>query len=247
MSEIKISSIQAIILAGGLGTRLKPITETIPKPMVGINGKPFLEYQIRQIKSSGIKNIILCVGYLGNKIEEYFRNGEKFGVDIEYSYEQEPLGTAGAIKNSEKLISTPSFIVMNGDTFSFINLKNLFLNHIQNSYIATMAVTKAINPKEQELVELKDNIIINFHKRDTLEHKNHLVVNKNPLSNAGTYVLDREILKIIPSGIKFSIEKEIFPLLVNKMAGFLYEGYLKDIANVQFCNEFEKDISGGII
>ena len=88
---------QVIILAGGLGTRLRPVTETIPKVMVDILGKPFLEYKINQIKKFGIRNIILCVGYLGEIIEDYFGKGDKFGVNIRYAYEKELLGTAGAI------------------------------------------------------------------------------------------------------------------------------------------------------
>lgn len=238
---------QVLILAGGLGTRLLPFTKMTPKPMIEINGKPFLEYKIEQIKNSGIKKIILCVGYLGNIIEEHFGDGKNFGVEISYAYEKELLGTAGAIKNAESLIKSKQFIVMNGDTYTSINLEKLLVTHFWSNLPITLAVANATNPKEQELVELNDGVITNFYKRNTSEHENHLNINKNPLINLGVYVLDKEILDLIPPGIKVSLEQEIFPKLVKKMSGFYYQGYMKDLANNKFCEELEKDILEGKI
>lgn len=233
------------ILVGGLGTRLKPITEIIPKPMVSICGKPFLEYQIKQIKNCGIKNIIFCVGYLGEKVKEYFGDGENFGVNISYSYEKELLGTAGAIKNAESLIKTDSFLVLNGDTYLNIDFRNLFSFHEEKNFPVTMAVTSATNPQEQELVEVEDNTIIKFYKRNTPEHKEHIEKNPNPLINAGAYAFNKSILDLIPAEKKVSLEQEIFPQLIKKIIGFKHNGYIKDIANIQFCREFEKDILEG--
>ena len=118
---------QAVLLVGGLGTRLRPITESVPKPMVEVEGKPFLEYKIESLKKYGIKKFILCVGYLGHLVEEYFGDGKRFGVDIAYSYERdELLGTAGAVKNAENLVSG-DFIVSNGDTFLDIDFQCLIV------------------------------------------------------------------------------------------------------------------------
>ncbi len=235
-----------VILAGGLGTRLRPITETIPKPMVDILGKPFLEYKIRQLKDSGMQKIILCVGHFGKMIEDYFGEGEKFGVNIQYAYEKELLGTAGALKNAEEFINTDSFIVINGDTYSTINLRDLFLLHQTHNLPVTMAVTSATNPTEQELVEM-DNLIVNkFHKRDTIEHQNHIKENPAPLINAGAYTFDKIILNLIPKGEKISLEMDIFPNLLQKIKGFIYEGYIKDLANIQLCEELKKDIIKGM-
>ncbi len=230
---------QALILAGGLGTRLKPITETIPKPMVEINGKPFLEYMIEHLKKYGIRKVILCVGYLGNKIEEYFGNGEKFGLEITYSYEQELLGTAGAIKKAEKLIETDVFLVLNGDTYSLIDIDALLKSHNPN-FLLTTVVAPAINPSEQELVGVENGIINQLFRRNTFEHKEHLRKNSAPLINAGIYVFNRRILNLIPSEEKVSLEKEIFPFLIGKIGGFEYNGYFKDIANPQLCRELEE-------
>ncbi len=222
---------EVVILVGGKGTRLKPLTKIVPKPMVEINGKPFLEYKIKQIKDFGAKKIILCVGYLGNIIQDYFGNERKFGVDISYSHEEELLGTAGAIKKAENLIEGNSFIVMNGDTHSYINLNELSLFHKQHNFPMTMVVTEAKNSKEQELVELQNSVIVNFYQRNTPEHKEFLEKNTNPLVNAGVYIFDRKILGLIPLEKKTSLEQEIFPKLINNSAGFKYHGYLKDIAN----------------
>ncbi|MCJ7509172.1 MAG: sugar phosphate nucleotidyltransferase, partial [candidate division Zixibacteria bacterium] len=115
---------QALILCGGLGKRLRPLTRKIPKSMLPVAGKPFLEYLIKLLKQNGIKEIILCTGYLHNKLKDYFGDGEKFGVNIQYSREHFPLGTGGAIKNAEKLIKS-RFFVLNGDSYINLNLKSL--------------------------------------------------------------------------------------------------------------------------
>ena len=238
---------QVVILAGGLGTRLRPSTEVIPKPMIGINGKPFLEYQIDQIKNFGIENVVLCVGYLGNIIENYFKDGKNFGVNIKYSYEQELLGTAGALKNAETLIKSDSFIVMNGDCYTNVPLPEIFSAHKIKKFPITIAVAKATNPKEQELVEIEHGLVTKFLKRDTPEHKKHLNENLSYSINAGVYVFDKKILGLIPHGKKFSLEQNIFPYFTNKMQAFSYKGYLKDLATIQFCREFEQDLLGGKI
>jgi mannose-1-phosphate guanylyltransferase len=233
---------QVVILAGGLGTRLMPITEKIPKPMFRICGKPFLEYKLSQIKDRGIKEVLLCVSYLGEKIENYFGNGEKLELNLKYSYEKERLGTAGALKNAEFLIKKDNFIVMNGDTYSDINLNEFFLCH-KNSLI-TMAVSPCINPEENELVEIKNGFVGNFHKRGTKEHKEYSKKNPAPMMNVGLYVLNREILSFIPKGKVCSLEQEIFPKFSGEIRVFEYNGYIKDLANIHYCAEFEEYIRG---
>jgi len=114
---------QVVILAGGKGTRLRPITYQVPKPMVPIHGKPFLQYQLELIKSLGINEVLLLVGYLGKQIEEYFGGGPKFGLNIEYSYENNPLGTGGALKNAEEKLAE-KFLLLNGDTFLPMDYEN---------------------------------------------------------------------------------------------------------------------------
>ena len=111
---------QAIILAGGLGTRLRSVVSDRPKPMALVEGKPFLEYVLQGLKKSGIDDIIFAVGYKGGMVEEYFGDGARFGIRARYAYEEELLGTAGAIKNAGKYVTDEQFFVLNGDTFSLI-------------------------------------------------------------------------------------------------------------------------------
>ncbi len=232
----------AVVLVGGLGTRLLPFTEKVPKPMIDIHGKPFLEYKLNTLKKHGITKIILCVAYLGEKIRDYFGNGENFGLDITYSYEKELLGTAGAIKNAEQLIKTDYFIVTNGDTYSEINFQDMIFTHKNFNYPITMAISKATNPKEQELINIKNREIIGFYRRETKEHAEELEKKQELLINAGTYILNREVLNLIPFNKKVSLENEIFPLFIGKILGFRYKGYIKDIANSKFCEEFKEDL-----
>ena len=181
--EVPKRAYQALILVGGLGTRLRPYTEQVPKPMVEIDGRPFLEFKIESLRKHGIKDFILLVGHLGEKVEEYFGDGKRLGINIKYSYEREQLlGTAGAIKNAEHLI-TGDFIVTNGDTFLDVDLDKLIESHQSHQSNFTMVVTEATHPKTQELVEINNNKILKIHKRDTPEHNNHIESVHNPLIN----------------------------------------------------------------
>jgi len=233
---------QAVILAGGLGVRLKPITETIPKPLVEINGKPFLEYLIDHLKKNGIKKIILCVAYLGDKIENYFGDGTRFGVEIKYSYEKELLGTAGAIKNAENLIETENFLVFNGDTYTQIDLGAFLKSHNSSGFLANIAIASSTKPFEQELIKSKDGKITEFLRRNTLSHQEFLKNELNPKVNAGAYIFNKSVLNSIPSGEKVSLEREVFPSLLGRIGVFEYNGYLKDLADINLCKEFEEDI-----
>src|SRR5439155_13212413 len=120
------SGSQAVILAGGLGTRMRPVTETIPKPMISVAGKPFLQHQLELLKASGIDRSLLLVAYLGERIEKYFGDGETFQLNISYSYEPTPLGTGGALKNAEGKLQN-LFVLLNGDTFLGIDYSALVL------------------------------------------------------------------------------------------------------------------------
>lgn len=238
---------QALILVGGLGTRLRPITQKVPKPMVEIEGKPFLELKIESLKKYGITNFILCVGYLGEIVEEYFGDGEEFGVNIQYSYEkQELLGTAGAIKNAEPLIKG-TFLAMNGDTFIDIDINSLLKFHESHDSPFTMVLAEACHARTQELIESDDGKIIKLYKRDTPEHENYLKIKHNPLANGGIYVFNKEILDNIPNNKKVSLEQEIFPNILEKTKGFLHKGYMLDIADEGDWDEFKKDIKEGLI
>lgn len=245
--EVPKRAYQALILVGGLGERLRPHTEQVPKPMVEIEGRPFLEFKIESLRKHGIKDFILLVGHLGEKVEEHFGDGKRFGINIQYSYEREQLlGTAGAVKNAEDLI-TGDFIVTNGDTFLDIDFEKLIEVHESNNSPFTLTVAPATHPKTQELVEVSNNKITAIHKRDTSEHENHLITTQNPYVNAGCYIMSKDILSIIPKNQKISLEQEIFPQITHKMHGFEHPGYMLDVADENDWDEFIKDVREGLI
>ena len=130
---------KAVILAGGLGTRLKPYTNSLPKPMLPLGEKPILEHLIEWVRKNGVKEIVLCVSYLRKKIEDYFGDGEKFGVKIEYAISKKPLATAGQLKTAEKFIDG-TFVCIYGDSIYNFSLRNMIAQHTKNKSIVTMSL-----------------------------------------------------------------------------------------------------------
>jgi len=158
---------QAVILAGGKGTRLRPLTYRMPKSIVPINGKPFLQYQLELIKSYGINEVLLLVSYLGEQIERYFNNGSKFGLSIEYSYEESPLGTGGALKNAEDKLKK-EFLLLNGDTFLPIDYRKLISYFHQYNKIGVITVYNNSKKIASNNIAIgKSNLIIDYNKKDS--------------------------------------------------------------------------------
>jgi NDP-sugar pyrophosphorylase family protein len=215
---------QALILAGGLGTRLRKITKDTPKVMVNIKERPFLEYLILQLKNYNLNDIILCTGYLKEKIESYFGNGNHLGVNIVYSEEPKPLGTGGAIKLAESLVKSDDFIVMNGDSFFDIDLDKLISYHFNKRALATIALVEVKDIRRFGIVKIdKDGKIESFFEKAKKQDSN--------LINGGTYLLNKEIFKFIPKDKSISLEKEIFPKLINsnRFYGVSFKNYFIDI------------------
>ncbi len=205
---------QALILAGGLGTRLGELTKIKPKPMMEINGKPFLEHLISFLKKFGIDNLVITSGYLGNVIEDYFGNGEKFGVKISYIQEKELLGTGGAIKNAKDLLHD-EFYVLNGDSFCNIDFKKLKELHVNSNSMFTLALTLA-EDEDNEAVVIDENSeilkVLQRHTPESIEHR------KNNITyiNGGVYYVKKQVLDLIPEG-KVSLENGMFPLFIEKI------------------------------
>lgn len=225
---------KAIILAGGFGTRLKSITgENTPKPMVSIAGKPFLEHQINFLKDQGVTEIILTVHHMANQIKSYFGTGGRLNVNITYAEEDVPLGTAGAIKNAEKYIDG-TFLVLNGDSYSQINLKDLMEFHKSKKGIVTMSLTKTKDSSRYGSVSVSDGKVINFSEKG---------IQREGLINSGVYVFEPEIFSYIPKDKNISLEKEIFSSLIKeeKIQGYEYEGYFMDIGIPETYKKFKED------
>jgi mannose-1-phosphate guanylyltransferase len=207
----------AMILCAGFGTRLKGYTLQTPKPMLPIQGKPVLEHTIQHLAGLDIKNIIINLHYLADQITSYFGDGKKWGVTITYSYENRPLGTAGAIKNVEHLLrNTPDFFVLYGDVICNENYSRLYDFHIQTKGLGTIIVHK--RRKSNSIVEINSKKrVIRFLERPKQNSRKgyHWV-------NSGLYILKNEILDIIPAASYCDFPGDIFPLLVNQNQLYAY-------------------------
>ncbi len=182
---------KAIILAGGRGKRLRPVTDYIPKPLVPIKNIPIIEWQLKYLKKFGVDEVIICTGYKQEMVERYL-DVKKIGIKIRYSVEKTPLGTGGAIKKAGKMIKEKSFFVINGDTITNIDLKKL--SEKQNSIASIELQTKF------GILETRDDKIINFKEKKEVS---------DTWMNAGIYHLEKSILKDLPD--KGDIEKTVFP------------------------------------
>jgi mannose-1-phosphate guanylyltransferase len=208
---------KAVILSGGFGTRLRPLTINTPKSMVPVLNIPFLEYFIKRLKAHKVTDIALAVSYLAQPIKDYFGDGSRFDVRLSYTVEDTPLGTAGAVKNVGGFIDEPT-LVFNGDIFTDLDLTDMMEHHKRNKAMLTIALTPVEDPTSYGLVETDDhNRILRF-----LEKPNPDEITTNMI-NAGTYILEPEVMSLIPSQANCSFERDIFPLLLrDKKEVFAY-------------------------
>jgi len=209
---------KAIILAGGKGTRMKPMTNFLPKPMLRIHDKPILEHNIELLKRHGIKDIVLSIGYKGDKIKEYFGDGRQFGVNISYIEEDEPMGTAGPLNLLKGKIND-TFILMNGDELKDIDLEDMFMFHKRNKGTATLALTTVEDPSMYGVAVMNGNRIRTFVEKPNKQNA------PSKLISAGLYILDPEVLKSVPEGFSM-MENDVFPKLATneKLLGYVFSG-----------------------
>jgi len=233
----------AAILAGGRGTRLSSMIKRIPKPLVKIAGKPVLEHQILLLRKYGIKKAWLLLGYMGEKIREYFGDGKKWKVKIYYHQEKELLGTAGALKILENYVKE-DFLVLSGDIMLDIDLKRFIRFHKKKNGIATFIVHPSDHPLDSDLVEVnKEDRIISLLKRP---HPPERIFHN--LSIASIYIFSPKIFKFIPKNRKTDIEKDILPKLLksgSKIYAYRTSEYIKDIGTPSRLMKVRKDYKLG--
>ena len=219
--------VKAIILTGGRGTRLGKLTNITQKTMLDINGRPFLEYITNQLKKYNIYQIIFCTGYRAEQIKRHFKDGSDFGLKIEYSHEEKPLGTGGAIKNCTHLINE-TFIVMNGDTFIDVDYGCLLEFHKLKKSLCTIVLTGVKNPQRYGSVTIwPDGRIKSFMEKAIFQQAG-TKMNQNSFISAGVYVFEPEILNNLPKWIS-SLERDIFPSIKSGIYGFVHNGKFIDI------------------
>lgn len=214
---------QALILAGGAGTRLRPVLADLNKPMAPIRGKPFLEYLLLQLKKHGVDDVTLCVGYKAQLIQSYVGDGERWGLRVSYSYETAFLGTGGALKRAEELILADSFFVMNGDSLFDVDLRALMRYHREMRALATLALARVADTQRYGTVALDESGQVASFVEKGNGHAEGLI-------NAGVYVFARQTLDVIPSGRAVSLEREVLPNLIERgLYGLPSNGYFVDI------------------
>lgn len=202
-----IQDLKAVLLVGGLGTRLRSVVPSTPKVLASLGRTSFLELLVEQLRSRGIRRLIMCSGYLADQIEAQFGDGAKWGVSIEYSKEEQPLGTAGAVKNAERsLRDAPAFIVMNGDSFLEVDFAGLLDFHQSHSATVTLAVTRVDDTSRYGTVRVDSTGRV----KGFAEKTNQAVPG---LINGGVYVFSQAVFQYLPMG-PASLEKDVFPALI---------------------------------
>ena len=228
---------QVVILCGGLGTRLKEITKAVPKSMVLIHGKPFLQYLVELLVQQGYFQFLFLTGYLGEQIQSYFLNGDSWGVRIQYSQELSPIGTGGALQIAEKYIED-DFLLLYGDSYLDIFYKNFFEEFQKNKKIAQVAVFKDLNQETRVIPNIlwdaKSKQIVSYQKDAGGSHT-HI--------DAGVLALSKSVFQFFPSGLNsFSLENNIFPLLLqkNELMGYEVPHRFYDIGTFERLKVFEQ-------
>jgi mannose-1-phosphate guanylyltransferase len=216
--------VQAVILVGGQGTRLRPLTSTVPKPVVPLVNRPFISYMLEWLREHGIDDVILSCGFLATSVRNVLGDGSGLGLRLRFIEEPEPRGTAGAVKLAEPMLDE-RFLMLNGDVLTDIDLTKQIAQHEDTGARATLALVPVGDPTAYGLVILEqDNAVKDFVEKPSSDRV------KSNLISAGAYVLEREILELVAPDRNVSIEREVWPQLIGEgLYGFPSESYWLDI------------------
>lgn len=230
---------EAIILAGGFGTRLKSVVNDVPKPMAPINNEPFLNYVFDYLKHYQIEHVVLSTGYLSEKIVEYYKTVYK-GIKVSYAKEETPLGTGGGIRLAMTKCTTKDVLVLNGDSFFDVDINTHYKNHSCKIGHCTLALRKVDDAARYGTIVLgSENVIETFKEKDNIEHAG--------LINGGVYILNREVyLNKTEENVSFSIEKDFYEKKIKELQifGFEYDGYFIDIGIPEDYKKAQDDFKG---
>jgi mannose-1-phosphate guanylyltransferase len=230
---------KAIILVGGLGTRLRPLTCNTPKPMIPLVNQPFIEHMIESIRDQGVDEVILAVQYLADRFRDALGDGSRLGLKVHIIEEPEPRGTAGAVKNVEQMLDGTTF-VFNGDVMTDLDLQAMLAFHREHGSKCTIALTPVEDPTAFGLVETeRDGRIRRFLEKPRPED-----VTTNMI-NAGTYILEPDVFRYVPPGQHYMFERGLFPVLLqtsDPMYGFPSRSYWTDVGKPQTYLEVHHDI-----
>ncbi len=235
---------KAVVLVGGQGSRLRPITFDVPKAMVPLRNRPFMAYVVDFLRRAGLDGVVLSLGYLPDPIKGYFDEQDMSGFSIDYAVEDRTLGTAGGIKNAEKYLDGDPFVVVNGDVLSGMDLRVPIARHQESDALATIVLVSVEDPTAYGLVEVDHDMLV----RRFIEKPAADEVTTN-LVNAGIYVLEPEVLAMIPEGQEVSIEREIFPHLQaeGRLRAYVSSSYWKDIGTPRSYLAASHDVLSGAV
>src|SRR5256712_3645655 len=220
---------RAVVMAGGQGSRLRPLTSNQPKPMLPIVGRPMMEHILRLARSHGFTEVIATVQFLASVVRNYFGDGSDVGVTISYATEEEPLGTAGSVRNAAPLLDDRT-LVLSGDTLTDVDLTELVKFHESTGAAVTVAVARVPNPLEFGIVITDESGRVERF----LEKPGWGDVFSDTI-NTGIYVLERDVIESIPEGVEFDFSKDLFPLLLEKgcpIYGYVTDRYWTDVGNL---------------
>jgi mannose-1-phosphate guanylyltransferase/phosphomannomutase len=222
---------KGVLMAGGEGSRLRPLTSRRPKPLAPVAGKPVMEHIIALLRRHGITEIVATLHYLADEVESYFDSGSDFGVTMEYVVEDTPLGTAGAVKMADKLLGGETFLVISGDALTDIDLTALIEHHRREENAVTIALQRVTNPLEFGVVVTDENGRITRF----LEKPSWGEVFSDTI-NTGIYVLEPKILDLMVRGRNYDFSKDLFPEMLRdgaKLGGYIIDAYWTDIGNLE--------------
>ena len=234
---------QAILLCGGMGTRLRSVVSDRPKPMADICGKPFLQYLLEMLRDKGITEVIFALGYMGEMIEEYFQDGSAFGLKIAYSYEEDPLGTGGAIRNALPKIMEEEVLVLNADTYFPMDYQGLYRFHQENDGDFSLA-TRAVPDISRYGAVRRDAAGRILAWNEKLEDGGQPLAGE---INGGIYVMKKSLIAEIPEG-KQSLEQDCIPKWLSegkRIFGLPFDGYFMDIGIPKDYQQFITDVEQG--
>jgi NDP-sugar pyrophosphorylase family protein len=234
--------VKGIIIAGGLGTRLRPLTYQRPKPLVPVANRPFLEYQVAHLRQYGIDDIVFATNYMADHIESHFGDGSRFGVHMRYALEDTPLGTGGAIRNAAELFPGETVAVFNGDVLTDFDIGAILAFHHDHQAMATITLAEVPSPHPFGILILDADGRVQEWREPSEEIKKSLAIDRDlmptgkDLINAGFYVLQPEFISQIAHGVPSSVERDVYPRLLGAGApiyGVATGGFWMDVGRAE--------------
>jgi len=238
---------QAVVLVGGEGTRLRPITSRVPKPIVPLAGRPFVGYILENLARHDVARAVFSAGYLADSLRAAIGGGERYGLEVRYVVEERPLGTAGAIRNVAAELDEGPLFAFNGDVLTDVDLSAMREFHTRHRGLATILLTRVDDPRRYGLVEIADDgRVLEFVEKPGAEYA---VPAHGALINAGVYLLEPEVLDLIPAGRQLSVERGVFPQLAaeGRLYAFVSDAYWRDIGTPESYLQAHFDLLQGTI